>query len=346
MIINPIIPIWLMVIICVIFSVLIIYNKRWKDIIINKQKTNKTPRQRDLIKQYVINLSVKLAIVMLLFVINLRFMIPNGENTAIKSDLNILFVIDKSVSMKALDYNGSEERFEGAVNDSCSIVDELSGCKFSIITFGDEAQRVIPFTTDSDMVQAELKSIALEDDYYAGGSSMNLARDTLEKTLKEESKRQNGNAKFVVFFLSDGEITKEGETLETFSDIKQYVTNGAVLGYGTSTGGKMVSSLYTDTPDSPNYYINYYDDNYNRVTAISRLDEKNLKQIASDIGVDYIQMSKTSNINYKLNDIKKQISDSQTNEEKISTYQDIYYYFAIPLVILLIVDFIIQKRRM
>ena len=37
MIINPIIPIWLMVIICVIFSVLIIYNKRWKDIIINKQ---------------------------------------------------------------------------------------------------------------------------------------------------------------------------------------------------------------------------------------------------------------------------------------------------------------------
>ena len=83
-----------------------------------------------------------------------------------------------------------------------------------------------------------------------------------------------------------------------------------------------------------------------RDTAISKLDETNLKKIASDIGIDYIQMSKTSNINYKLSDIKQQISNSQTTEEKISSYKDIYYYFAVPLVILLIVDFIVQKRRM
>ena len=82
------------------------------------------------------------------------------------------------------------------------------------------------------------------------------------------------------------------------------------------------------------------------VTGISKLDEKNLQQIASDMGIDYVQISKTSNINYKLSDIKRQISNSQTNEEKITSYQDIYYYFAIPLAILLIIDFIIQKRRM
>ena len=48
----------------------------------------------------------------------------------------------------------------------------------------------------------------------------------------------------------------------------------------------------------------------------------------------------------KIKDIKQQISVSQTNEEKSSSYQDIYYYFAIPLAILLIVNFILQKRRL
>ena len=115
---------------------------------------------------------------------------------------------------------------------------------------------------------------------------------------------------------------------------------------GHGAGGKMVSSAYSDNPSSEYYYIYYYDENtYQKVTAISKIDEKNLKQIASDLGVDYIQMSRTSNIDYKLNDIKQQISDSQTAEEKINSYQDIYYYFAIPLAILLIIDFVLKKRR-
>ena len=42
-------------------------------------------------------------------------MIPNGESIALNSDLNVLFVIDKSISMRALDYDGNKERFEGVI---------------------------------------------------------------------------------------------------------------------------------------------------------------------------------------------------------------------------------------
>lgn len=343
MITNPIIPIWLMAIICTILIVLIIYNKPLKEKITNKNE--KTSRQKKLMKNYIINAIIKICIVILLFVINLRFMVQNGESMAISSDINILFIIDTSVSMRALDYNGNKERFEGVINDCCYIVDELSSCKFSIITFGDTAQRLIPFTTDTDMVQAELKSIKLENDFYAQGSSINLVKDIFTKTLTEEQKRKNGNSKTVVFFITDGEITKEGEKLQSFGNLGQYISSGAVMGYGTTAGGKMVNSTYEDNPYSEFYYKYYYDDNYNKVTALSKIDENNLKKIANDLNVDYVQMSKQSNINYKINDIKKQISNSQNKEEKMKSYQDIYYYFAIPLVILLIIDFIIQKRR-
>ena len=111
-------------------------------------------------------------------------------------------------------------------------------------------------------------------------------------------------------------------------------------------GGKMISSTYEDEPNSEFYYVYYYDQNYNKVTAISKIDENNLKQMAADLKIDYIPMSKTSNVDYKLTDIKQEIANSQTTEDKINSYQDIYYYFAIPLIILFIVDFILKKTRL
>ena len=345
MITNPIIPIWLMSIICLILILFIIFDKPLKEKISNKLNKEKTNRQKQLLKQHTVSSIVKTAIVITIFVINLRPMIPNGESTEMNFDLNVLFVVDTSVSMRALDYNGNKERIEGIINDCCYITEKLSGAKFSIITFGDTAQRIIPFTTDSDMVQAELKAIVLEDDFYAKGSSMNLSKEILEKTLKDEAKKQGNNTENVVFFVSDGEITKEEEKLDSFANIRQYISNGAVLGYGTTSGGKMISKAFEDEPSSEYYYLYYYDDNYNTVTALSKLDEQNLKQIATDLGIDYIHMSKQNDINYKLKDIKNQISKSQSTEEKTKSYQDIYYYFSIPLVILLIINFIIQKRR-
>lgn len=344
MIVNPIIPIWLMFGICIILVIIIVYDRRKKG---NKVKSSNALEQknRKKIKDCNINMIIELIIINLLFIINLRIMIPNGETNEINSNLNVMFVIDISVSMRALDYDGNKERFEGVINDCCYIVDELPGSKFSIITFGDTAQRIIPFTTDSDMVQAELKAIKLENDFYASGTSINLVNEELEKTLEKEKKRHDENSKFVLFFITDGEITKEGENLESFSNIKQYVSNGAVLGYGTTTGGKMVYSLYEDYADSKYRYLYYYDENYNMVTAISKIDEKNLRQIATDIDIDYIQMGKTDNINYKINDIKEQINEELSNEDKIASYKDIYYLFAIPLGILLMIKFIVIKRK-
>ena len=336
MIVNPIIPNWLMSIISLGGIILVIFSKP-----INLKKGNKII----LNKKYVLNLLIKFLIIGLLFIINLRFMLPNGEAISINSNIEILFVIDNSVSMRALDYNGDKERFEGVINDCCYIVNKLPNCKFSIITFNDKANKVAPFTPDTNMIQAELKAISIERDLYAKGSSMNTVKEMLEKTIKEQ-KTKNEESKIVVFFISDGEITIEGEKLESFSNISNYIYNGTVMGYGTTEGGKMINSLYKDNPNSPSYFINYFDEDYNRVTAISKLDENNLKQIAKDMGIEYIRMEKKSNIDKKIDEINKEIINSQSSEEKVSYYKDIYYYFAIPLVILLIVDFVIKKRRM
>ena len=119
MIINPIIPIWLMSIICLVIIFLILFDKPFKEKISNKTNNEKTDRQKELIKKQVVNSGIKISIVIVMFIMNFRFMIPNGESTALNLDLSVLFVIDTSVSMRALDYNGNKERIEGVINDCC-----------------------------------------------------------------------------------------------------------------------------------------------------------------------------------------------------------------------------------
>ena len=341
MITNPIIKVNSMMLICIVAVLIVLYNP-----VISKMIKKETT-QKKISNWEIANIAIKIGIVFLLFIMNLRIMIPNGETTVMTRDLDVLFVIDTSVSMSALDYDGEKERFEGVINDCCYIVDELSGAQFSIITFGDSAEKLIPFTPDGDMVQAELKALHIVDSYYAKGTSLNMVKDELGKALKDEAQRKE-SSKIVVFFVSDGEITKEGEKLDSFSEFKSFVADGAVMGYGTTEGGKMLDNLWKDQLDDKGepYYLYYYDDNINKHTAISKLDETNLEKIAQDMGIDYIHMDKQSNISSKIRKIGSQASSNENTEEKILNYQDVYYYIATLVLILLIADLIIQKRKL
>lgn len=99
MIINPIIPVWLMGILCVF----LLFMKR-------KGTYN-------LIKQIVI--------VILLFVINLRIMIGNGDVDTVTVDADVLFVVDNTISMLAEDYNGTERRMDAVKEDLRYIMEQL-----------------------------------------------------------------------------------------------------------------------------------------------------------------------------------------------------------------------------
>ena len=88
MIINPVIPVWLMGIICVIFLLL--------------KRKGIFPYIRQIVA------------IMLLFVINLRVMIPDDSITYTNKeiDTHVVFVVDNTLSMIAQDYNGNDERSE------------------------------------------------------------------------------------------------------------------------------------------------------------------------------------------------------------------------------------------
>ncbi len=312
MIINPIIPIWLMSIICILALLL--------------KRRGGIPYLRQIV------------VILLLFLINLRIMVPDGNVTIVTQKMNtkVLFVVDDTISMLAKD-DGKEERLTRVKEDCRHIIEELNGAKFSVISYNNAAHVLSPFTDNGEYAQQIIDGIYPLGELYAKGSSMNIWKEAAEEELKKAHEDGTGNV--VLFFISDGEITNK-ETLESFSDLKEYVDNGAVLGYGTTTGGQMeIRSFYSDEleviEDRRSYPIK---------PAVSKIDELNLKKIADDIGISYIHMESSSNVDSVLQKIKKHAMTEET-DKKIEGHRDIYFIFVIPLLFLLLYEIYDTRKR-
>ena len=311
--IDPIIPIWLMSILCVGMICL--------------KKRSKIAYIRQIIA------------IVLVFLINLRIMVPsnNVSSSSQTLDTYVLFVVDDTISMLARDYDGDTERLTAVKKDCSDIIDELDGAKFAVISFNNNANLVSPFTNNSQYAKDVIGSLYPIEEMYAEGTSMNVSIDMMTDTLKRAREKADGNV--VVFFISDGEITNE-EKLKSFKSAAKYVDGGAVLGYGTSEGGNMyVKSYYTDREE-----LLEDTSSYPRKPAVSVIDEKNLKSIASDIGVKYINMNDSTNIDSTISKIKKK-SVSESKDGKVTGYVDIYYIFAAMLVVVMMWEFVDIRRK-
>ena len=79
--------------------------------------------------------------------------------------------------------------------------------------------------------------------------------------------------------------------------------------------------------------------------AVSKIDENNLNKLAKDMGIEYINMSKQSNITSKINEIKRKLQNGGTVQDT-SGYTELYYIFALPLLILLVLEYINYKKKL
>lgn len=312
MITRPIVPIWLMIILCIIAILLIIFNGK--------------------------RILPRLLIIIMLFMINLRIMYPSGKGEIEVNNIEVLFVVDNSISMKAEDYHG-KTRFDAFKNDCNYIINRLRGARYAFIAFSNSSAIEFPFINDSHLIKQELDIIKVRTGYDARGSSLDGPYEDMELLLKDSHSREGQLT--VLLFISDGEITTEHNEVRSYAGLKEYVDFGAVLGYGTLNGGKMKADSYfsTDERSSDGYIL---DKTNGGKVAISKLDENNLKKIASDIGIKYIQMDKTNRINNLLDDIIKEAV--KENEDAENIYEDTYYIYAIILLVILLWEYVYIRR--
>ena len=316
--INPILPIWLMSILCI-------------GMLVMKRKG-------------VWNYIRQILIVLLVFAMNLRIMIFTNDIPKKELNIDVLFVIDDSMSMLAEDFNDGGRRIDAVKEDCEYIMDKMEGCRFSVISFGNYAYRLAPYTSDTNVVMSAIRSLEGQTQYYAQGTSLNLSFSQILATLEQDYEQDSERAQ-ILFFFSDGEITSKDEELGSYADAEEYIVSGAVLGYGTEEGGKMLVKSYEGDYGEP-FYMKTRDENGRTVDAISHIDEDNLQSIADDLDVEYYHVEKPSTIRDVLTDITDNLDEYATEGEAgMEGYKETYYWFAIPLVALLLYDLIYYKRR-
>lgn len=234
------------------------------------------------------------AIVLLLLAAVLRPHLPGGTVQAASADLNVFFVVDTTTSMVAEDYGNGSPRLEGVRKDIMAIAEQLPGARFSVITFDTTAHVRMPLSTDTLALETITDVLEPQVTAYAKGSSITAARQVLAERLAA-ARDSHPDRPRLVYYLGDGEQTsgKEPEPLKVDGGL---VAGGAVLGYGTSGGGRMKEN--TGVADEGGTGAGgaagtrsggYVQDNRpgSNGDALSMIDEGRLHSIAGQLGVPY-----------------------------------------------------------
>lgn len=219
---------------------------------------------------------------------------------------DVYFLVDTTTSMAAEDYDGDKTRLDGVKKDMLELAEQFPGTRLSIISFASTAATVMPLTTDHAAFASAVDVLSPEMSLNSNGSSITEAGAELDKRMKSNQEDRPEN-KSLVFYFGDGEQTAQ-TPIDSWSSFASRIDSGAVFGYGSSQGGKMkepqpfgYGSGQGDEPglgdpgdpggsgDSGGNgaaHDDYIRDGQGN-PGISKIDETNLKQIATDLGVKY-----------------------------------------------------------
>lgn len=289
------------------------------------------------------NVINRILIILLILIISQRPMLKNQDEITYSMDLDIIFVIDNTVSMNAADVN-NVTRLNAVKRDCLAIIDKFSGANFAIITYGNIAEVRYPLTNDLGIIKDIITRLKIIDPVYATGSTLDLPYDYLKMFLESSASKEKH--KRIVFFMGDGELSKEDANNTRFGkylEIKDLINSGAVLCYGSTTGAKIKiteSVNLKGITDSQGYLL----DSKTMKSAISKINESNMKIIANNLDLKYYHVTEPSVISNEFANINKEAIE-QNEEEKEKMNKDIYYYFSGALLVLLLLELYHYRRN-
>lgn len=232
----------------------------------------------------VLTVARRIGIVVAFVLVLLRPGLGQADSPTELADVDVLVVVDKTRSMAALDWDGREPRIRGAQQDIAALSEALPGARFGLLTFGgSEARLSLPFTTDTAAFGAAVDTLYLEGPHDGSGSRADRPVPELTEVL-ERAEKQNPERRRLVVYVGDGEDTGDGrgQSDNDFSDVRDLIDGGAVLGYGTEDGAKMPAA------EDLGSGAGFLTDPETGKDAVSHADLDNLRAIADEMGVNFM----------------------------------------------------------
>lgn len=197
------------------------------------------------------------------------------------SDINVYFVVDRSVTSRIPDFGDGKARMEGIREDMAALMEKYRSARFNMIGFATKAKVNWPLSPDTDSLTAYVKNLSAYSltPYDAYSFIDPVAANELLRQQLEAAKKAYPESKSLVFYFGDGAKGSQAKP-GVFNVPEDLFAGGAVLGYGTPTGGPIPHSY-------ANGHKNYLGDPTTGAIVRSGLDEARLQEIAKTLGVKY-----------------------------------------------------------
>ena len=245
-----------------------------------------------------------------------------------QTGIDVFILLDVSRSMTAEDIKPN--RLEKAKYQISNLIQKLAGDRIGLIIFAGKAYIQFPLTTDYSAASLFLSAVDVNSVPQQGtaiGSAINLAVQSFDSSATEK----------VIIVITDGE-DHEGDVMDA---VDKAVSNGNkiyTIGLG-STGGVPIP-VYNNRGDM----IGFKKDNEGN-PVLTKLDEESLKQIASAGNGEYFRGNNYEDYLDKIYNNLSELKKSEFGVKKVTDYEDRFYYFLIPAILLLIIELFISEKK-
>jgi len=245
-----------------------------------------------------------------------------------QTGIDVFILLDVSRSMSAEDIKPN--RLEKAKYQISNLIQKLHGDRIGLIIFAGKAYIQFPLTTDYSAAGLFLSAVDVNSVPQQGtsiGSAINLAVESFDSSSTEK----------VIITITDGE-DHEGDVMDA---VDKAVSNGIkiyTIGLG-STGGVPIP-VYNSRGDM----VGFKKDNEGN-SVLTKLDEESLKQIASAGNGEYFRGNNYEDYLDKIYNELSELKKSEFGVKKVTGYEDRFYYFLIPAILLLIIELFISEKK-
>jgi Ca-activated chloride channel homolog len=258
-------------------------------------------------------------------------------------NLNVFFVVDRSVNSRVEDFGNSKSRMSGIRSDIGALMDEYAHARFALISYAGRASMDWPLSDDAWSLRSMVKGLSpytlvAPDALYQANAT--VARDVLRDKVDEAALLFPGS-RTLVFYFGEGAAGSHVPAV-AFNIPRATIAGGAVLGYGTAAGGPIPQGWV----DGGKVYQT--DPSGNGVPLHSVIDESRLKDIAGQLNVPYFHREFGQPISAVLPALD-QAAAAQPDGIKAKTQlvdrREMYWLFTLLAAALILVEIVLTIRE-
>jgi Ca-activated chloride channel family protein len=245
-----------------------------------------------------------------------------------QTGIDVFILLDVSNSMMAEDIK--PDRLEKAKYQISNLINKLRGDRIGLIIFAGQAYVQIPLTTDYAAANLFLSAVDVNSVPSQGtaiASAINLATASFD-TLSTQK---------VIIAITDGE-DHEGDVQKA---VESAVSRGIkiyTIGLGSESGVPI--PVYNNQKQ----LVGFKKDREGN-TVLTKLDEAVLKQIAIDGNGKYFHGTNYEDYLDKIYTELSELEQTEFGVKKVTDYEDRFYFFLIPALILLVLEFFISEKK-